>query len=184
MIYAEESEQSTRNVPTSLAERSAYVLTDAEILQLARSACTIERHYRGPMDIEWAKDGRSGQLFVVQARPETVQSRAQAGVQRTYKIVQKGRKLVSGLSIGGSCCFWPGLHHSRSQEYRSLRLRRGAGDNHHQSRLGADHETRGSHRHRSRRAHVPCSHRQPGAWSSGDRRHRAMPPRYFNRSNT
>ena len=83
------------------------------------------------------------------------------------------------------CCrFWPGLHHSRSQEYRSLRARRGAGDNHHQSRLGADHETRGSDRHRSRRAHVPCSHRQPGAWGSGDRRHRAMPPRCCNRSNT
>jgi pyruvate, water dikinase len=107
MIYTQESEQPTRNVPTSLAEHSAYVLTDAEILQLARSACIIERHYRGPMDIEWAKDGRSGQLFVVQARPETVQSRAQAGVQRTYKIVQKGRKLASGLSIGGGVVSGP-----------------------------------------------------------------------------
>ena len=107
MIYAQESEQPTRNVSTSLAERSAYVLTDAEILQLAHSACAIERHYRGPMDIEWAKDGRSGQLFVVQARPETVQSRAQGGVQRTYKIVQKGRKLVSGLSIGGAVASGP-----------------------------------------------------------------------------
>ena len=107
MIYTQESEQPTRYVPTSPAERSAYVLTDAEILQLARSACIIERHYRGPMDIEWAKDGRSGQLFVVQARPETVQSRAQAGVQRTYKIVQKGRKLVFGLSIGGSVVSGP-----------------------------------------------------------------------------
>jgi pyruvate,water dikinase len=107
MIYTQESEQPTRNVQTSPAERSAYVLTDAEILHLARTACVIERHYRGPMDIEWAKDGRSGQLFVVQARPETVQSRAQAGVQRTYKIVQKGRKLVSGLSIGGDVVSGP-----------------------------------------------------------------------------
>jgi pyruvate, water dikinase len=107
MIYTQESGQPTRNVPTSLAERSAYVLTDAEILQLACSACIIERHYRGPMDIEWAKDGRSGQLCVVQARPETVQSRAQAGVQRTYKIVQKGRKLASGLSIGGGVVSGP-----------------------------------------------------------------------------
>jgi pyruvate,water dikinase len=107
MIYTQDSEQPTRNVSTSLAERSAYVLTDAEILQLAHSACAIERHYHGPMDIEWAKDGRSGQLFVVQARPETVQSRAQGGVQRTYKIVQKGRKLVSGLSIGGAVASGP-----------------------------------------------------------------------------
>ena len=107
MIYTHESEQPTRNVPTSLEERSGFVLTDAEILQLARAACTIERHYGGPMDIEWAKDGRSGQLFIVQARPETVQSRAQTGVQRTYKIVQKGRKLVSGLSIGGAVASGP-----------------------------------------------------------------------------
>jgi pyruvate,water dikinase len=107
MIYTQESEQPTRNVPTSLAERSTYVLTDSEILQLARSACVIERHYRRPMDIEWAKDGRSGQLFIVQARPETVQSRAQAGVQRTYKIVQKGRTLASGLSIGGGVVSGP-----------------------------------------------------------------------------
>jgi pyruvate,water dikinase len=107
MIYTQENEQPTRTVPTSLAERSTYVLTDSEILQLARSACVIERHYRRPMDIEWAKDGRSGQLFIVQARPETVQSRAQAGVQRTYKIVQKGRTLASGLSIGGGVVSGP-----------------------------------------------------------------------------
>ncbi|MGC1347255.1 MAG: PEP/pyruvate-binding domain-containing protein, partial [Methyloceanibacter sp.] len=80
---------------------SSLVLTDAEILQLARSACVIERHYGCPMDIEWAKDGRSGELFIVQARPETVQSRAQTDVQRTYTIARKGRKLTSGLSIGG-----------------------------------------------------------------------------------
>ena len=107
MIYAEEGERSTRNIPTSLVERSAYVLADAEILQLARSACTIERHYGCPMDIEWAKDGRSGELFVVQGRPETVQSRREAGFQRTYKITRKGRKLVSGLSIGGAVVAGP-----------------------------------------------------------------------------
>jgi pyruvate,water dikinase len=107
MIYAQEGEQSTRNVPTSLAERSAIVLTDREILKLARSACAIERHYGRPMDIEWAKDGRSGELFIVQARPETVQSHREAGFQRTYKITRKGRKLVSGLSIGGAVAFGP-----------------------------------------------------------------------------
>ncbi len=107
MIYAREGKESTRNIPTSLFERSAYVLADAEILQLARSACTIERHYGRPMDIEWAKDGRSGELFVVQARPETVQSRRQEGLQRTYKITQKGRRLASGLSIGGAVAAGP-----------------------------------------------------------------------------
>src|SRR5262249_22355861 len=107
MIYAQEGEQSTRNIPTSLAERSAYLLTDAEILQLARSACAIERYYDRPMDIEWAKDGRSGELFVVQARPETVQSRRRPGLQRTYKITRKGRKLVSGLSVGADVVSGP-----------------------------------------------------------------------------
>jgi len=107
LIYAQDGEQPTRNVPTTPAERSAYVLTDAEILQLARIACAIERHYGCPMDIEWAKDGRSGEIFVVQARPETVQSRRRQGLQRTYKITRKGRKLVTGLSIGGAVVAGP-----------------------------------------------------------------------------
>jgi pyruvate,water dikinase len=107
LIYAQDGEQPTRNVPTTPAEGSAYVLTDAEILRLARIACAIERHYGCPMDIEWAKDGRSGEIFVVQARPETVQSRRRQGLQRTYKITRKGRKLVSGLSVGGAVVAGP-----------------------------------------------------------------------------
>ena len=106
MIYAQEGE-STRNIPTSLVERYAYVLADPEILQLARSACAIEDHYSRPMDIEWAKDGRSGELFVVQARPETVHSHRTPSLQRTYKITRKGRKLVSGLSVGGDVVSGP-----------------------------------------------------------------------------
>ena len=77
MIYAE-GEKPTRNVPTSKAERAAFVLADAEILELARWAVTIEEHYGCPMDMEWAKDGETGEMFIVQARPETVQSRAPA----------------------------------------------------------------------------------------------------------
>ena len=60
----------------------------------------IERHYGRPMDMEWAKDGESGELFIVQARPETVQSQHTAAAFRTYRIKSKGRKLVTGLSIG------------------------------------------------------------------------------------
>jgi pyruvate, water dikinase len=107
MIYAPGDEQPTRSVPTSVGESSSFVLSDDEILELARSACTIERHYGAPMDIEWAKDGKSGEIFIVQARPETVQSQAQTGVQRTYKITQKGRTLTSGLSIGGGVVSGP-----------------------------------------------------------------------------
>ncbi len=75
-------------------------MSDAEILTLGRWACTIETHYGCPMDMEWAKDGETGEMFIVQARPETVQSRREAGVFRRYVITEKGRKLVTGLSIG------------------------------------------------------------------------------------
>jgi pyruvate,water dikinase len=100
MIYASEDDRPTRNVPTSKAERSAFVLDDSEILTLARWACAIERHYGCPMDMEWAKDGESGDLFVVQARPETVQSRREASAFKSYRVKSKGRTLVTGLSIG------------------------------------------------------------------------------------
>jgi pyruvate,water dikinase len=100
MIYASDGNRSTRNVPTSKVERSSFVLTDAEILTLGRWACVIENHYGCPMDIEWAMDGECRKLFIVQARPETVQSRRVGGEQRTYRIRSKGRKLTAGLSIG------------------------------------------------------------------------------------
>jgi pyruvate,water dikinase len=67
---------------------------------LSRWACAIEYHYGVPMDMEWAKDGESGQLFIVQARPETVQSRRYAGSLKSYRIKSKGVKITSGLSIG------------------------------------------------------------------------------------
>jgi pyruvate, water dikinase len=100
MIYATGGERPTRNVPTSKAERARFVLDNKDILQLARWACTIEEHYGRPMDMEWAKDGETGGLFIVQARPETVQSRREASTLRSYRIKSKGRRLLSGLSIG------------------------------------------------------------------------------------
>jgi pyruvate, water dikinase len=105
MIYARsgartDNKSPVRNVSTSTTERSAFVLDDDEIVQLARWARDIERHYECPMDIEWAKDGETGDLFIVQARPETVQSRLEAGDIRTYTITKKGRMLARGLAIG------------------------------------------------------------------------------------
>jgi pyruvate,water dikinase len=100
MIYATGGDQPTRNVPTSKAEREVFVLSDAEILTLSRWACLIEDHYGRPMDMEWAKDGETGALFIVQARPETVQSRRVASALKTYRLRDKGRALVSGLAIG------------------------------------------------------------------------------------
>jgi pyruvate,water dikinase len=100
MIYASDGDHPTRNVPTSKAERAAFVLSDQDILTLSRWACVIENHYGQPMDMEWAKDGETGKLFIVQARPETVQSRREASALKTYRIKSKGRKIVSGLAVG------------------------------------------------------------------------------------
>ncbi len=100
MVYTDDAAHPTRNVPTSKAERARFVLEDKDILQLARWAVIIEQHYGRAMDMEWAKDGESGELFIVQARPETVQSQHTASAFRTYRIKSKGKKLVSGLSIG------------------------------------------------------------------------------------
>ena len=91
-----------RNVPTSKAERAAYVLSDAEILTLARQACVIEDHYGCPMDMEWARDGKTGTLYIVQARPETVQSRADVGALKNYTVTDPGKLLIAGLSVGNA----------------------------------------------------------------------------------
>jgi pyruvate,water dikinase len=100
MIYAREGARSTRTVPTSRAERAGFVLSDAEILTLGRWACIIEEHYGCPMDIEWARDGGTGDLFIVQARPETVQSRKAAGTFRSFRVEGAGKVLTRGLSVG------------------------------------------------------------------------------------
>ncbi|PTD03233.1 Phosphoenolpyruvate synthase [Fusarium culmorum] len=99
MVYGDKC-LPTRNVPTSRAERASYVLGDEEILQLARWACRIEEHYSCPMDMEWARDGSSGKLYIVQARPETVQSRRDTAAFKTYKVGRHGHTLTTGLSIG------------------------------------------------------------------------------------
>jgi pyruvate,water dikinase len=101
MIYAE-GDLPTRNVPTSKAERARFVLSDDEILELARWAVTIERHYGCPMDMEWARDGETGDLFIVQARPETVQSRVAAATLESYSLSGKGKTLAKGLAIGSA----------------------------------------------------------------------------------
>lgn len=91
-----------RNVPTSRAERQRFVLSDAEILNLAHQARTIEEHYGQPMDMEWARDGVTGKLYIVQARPETVQSRADIGKLKDYTVRSPGRTLLTGLSVGSA----------------------------------------------------------------------------------
>lgn len=90
----------TRLVKTTAKEQKSFVLTDPEILDLARWAVQVEKHYGKPMDMEWAKDGKTGELFLVQARPETVQSRKKVGVLKSYRIPQKGKPILTGLAVG------------------------------------------------------------------------------------
>jgi pyruvate, water dikinase len=100
LVYSEGNGQATKRMPTSLVERRSYTLDDADVLQLARWACLIEEHYGTPMDIEWAKDGETGELFILQARPETVQSFQQKGSIKAYSLKEQGKVIATGLSIG------------------------------------------------------------------------------------
>lgn len=106
LIYDVGGGRMTRNVPVPDEARGRFALTDDEILQLARWACVIEDHYsqkRGtftPMDMEWAKDGLTGELWIVQARPETVQSRKNLQQQETFELRERGDVLVRGRSVG------------------------------------------------------------------------------------
>ena len=102
MIYGEEASagKSVKTVDVDQAERMRFCLTDEEVANLARQAITIEKHYGRPMDIEWAKDGDDNQLYIVQARPETVKSRSNVNVMERYLLKEKGKVLVEGRAIG------------------------------------------------------------------------------------
>ena len=101
MLFAGSAEagRSTRVVEVGAEERARFSLTDPEVLELARYALAIERHYRRPMDIEWAKDGADGKLYILQARPETVKSRKR-DVEERYALKGSSRVLASGRAIG------------------------------------------------------------------------------------
>ncbi len=102
MIYGDEAKagRSVKVVDVDKAERARFCLSDAEVTELAKQALIIEKHYGRPMDIEWAKDGDDGQLYIVQARPETVKSRSNANVMERYLLKEKGTVLVEGRAIG------------------------------------------------------------------------------------
>lgn len=106
LIYDTGGGKMVKNVPVAPGDREKLALTDDEVLELARWACIVEDHYsakRGqpaPMDLEWAKDGNTGELFIVQARPETVQSRRDPEVLETYRLQKRGAVLASGRAVG------------------------------------------------------------------------------------
>jgi pyruvate,water dikinase len=100
IVYASGKAAPTAQRETSKKEQNSFVLDDSEILQLARWACALEQHYGFPMDMEWAKDGVSGELFIVQARPETVQAKKAGSGLKRYRLHGKGALLTSGYSVG------------------------------------------------------------------------------------
>ncbi|MBP2842982.1 phosphoenolpyruvate synthase [Pseudomonas sp. PNP] len=102
MIYGEHAQagRSVKTVEVDQWQRDRFSLNDAEIRELANQALLIERHYGRPMDIEWAKDGDDGRLYIVQARPETVKSRSQANVIERYLLKQRAKVLAEGRAIG------------------------------------------------------------------------------------
>jgi pyruvate,water dikinase len=106
MIFADGVRATTRNVVTEPEERKRFCLSDAEVLELAGYAMTIEEHYsaaageKRPMDIEWAKDGADGRLYIVQARPETVAARKDRNMLETFRIEKRGALMIDGKAVG------------------------------------------------------------------------------------
>ena len=101
MIYADDAHaaQRVRTVPVAAADRERYCISDADVVTLARQALIIEDHYGRPMDIEWGRDGHSGQIYILQARPETVKSRSGRDLQR-YSLQDRSPVIVTGRAIG------------------------------------------------------------------------------------
>ena len=102
MVYSQSSDVRTQTVDTSREEREAFVLSDTEIILLARWAALVEQHYGCPMDMEWAKDGLTGEIYMVQARPETVQARKSSTRFTVHRLLQEGKVILTGAAVGDS----------------------------------------------------------------------------------
>ena len=118
IVYAGKKDKKKKLViekPASKKKRSRFVLNDDEIIQLGHWANSIEKHYQKPMDIEWAKDGKSGELFIIQARPETVHSQKDNANFRQYHLESTGKEIIHGLAIG------EGISIAKAQIIRSVK---------------------------------------------------------------
>ena len=102
MVYGKEASagKSVQTVDVPLKERGRFCIDDKQVMNLARQAVIIEEHYQRPMDIEWALDGDDGELYIVQARPETVVSQQEGGTLERFQLKEKGRNLITGRAIG------------------------------------------------------------------------------------
>ncbi|MDD5749902.1 MAG: phosphoenolpyruvate synthase, partial [Patescibacteria group bacterium] len=100
LVYDSAAKDNVKSLPVSRKEQLSFAISDKEILLLADWAIKIEEHYQKPMDIEWAKDGRSGQMYIVQARPETVRSQDDLTKLEEYQLKGKGKIVAEGVSVG------------------------------------------------------------------------------------
>lgn len=100
LVYDSKAKTNMKNMPVPLKDQHKFALSDKEVLQLAKWAIEIENHYKKPMDMEWAKDGKSGKLYIVQARPETVRSQDDPNTLIEYKLQERGKVLTVGASVG------------------------------------------------------------------------------------
>src|SRR5437667_211559 len=100
LIYSHEGISPTKEARVSEKDRHSYVLTDEQILRLSRWGVMIEEHYKKPMDMEWAYDDFTKEIYIVQARPETVQARKDATVLEEYKLLEHRRVLTEGAAVG------------------------------------------------------------------------------------
>jgi pyruvate,water dikinase len=115
MVYSDKPGERVKIEDTPAELRNSFSISDEDVQELAKQALVIEQHYGRPMDVEWAKDGVSGKLFIVQARPETVKSRAHATQIERYQLGQRGEVVCEGRAIGTRsapawrawCARWP-----------------------------------------------------------------------------
>ena len=162
MILVEgETKNTTRNIPTPKADRARFCLTDDDVLELAGYACAIEAHYGRPMDMEWAKDGLDGKLYIVQARPETVASQHSVTALETYVLEGRGEILTEGRSVGERIASGAVKRIENLTQLRGIQARSGAGRRHHHTGLGAGHEDRRGDRHQPRWSHLPRVDHRP-----------------------
>ncbi|HRH66240.1 MAG TPA: phosphoenolpyruvate synthase [Bacteroidia bacterium] len=109
MIYSDASDTVNQivNTDTPLEKQRAWVLTDDEIMRIAKWSVLIEQHYGDPMDIEWAKDGNTGEIYIIQARPETVHSRKDPFLKKEYRLKSKGTIITQGSAVGSGIASGP-----------------------------------------------------------------------------
>ncbi|MCK5459531.1 phosphoenolpyruvate synthase, partial [Candidatus Parcubacteria bacterium] len=100
MVYTNNPNSPVKDIKVSESDKKKFSVTDLEILHLARWAVQIEKHYKKPMDIEWAKDGQTNRLYIVQARPETVQSQKDANMLEEFKLLENKKPIAVGASVG------------------------------------------------------------------------------------